>query len=488
MVGSGEVVLVLFGLAGVFADEVGTVSAEGFGVDGFVGLDPGFELLVGGEGAGLLGELVLEFVLEEVPGGLGAAGGDDGEGEVGDDVEELLAELVFLGHAVFVPGDPCEGFGVEAGFRGVVVGVPAVEGDAGYCGEVGGAVGEALVLDVLVELLVFLEGEVGVCVSFHGCDGLPVGGERGAGSDGGVCAFDGRGLVWLFVFVFCCCFSTTIIIYIYTINDKYVTREGFTEHILPGDEGVRDFFPVMFFCFGCVAFRSPLFAPVFPGRVFVFLSGFFCFFESVRLWCSSCCDFFRVHSVFSALGRCVLCGSLLCAAGRVCVCPSFGSRLPCPRESGVASVPQRLCSVVSVRTYLGRVQMVLRPTGAVPGVCGSGPRGCADGSCLMVDSMAVVIYESAPVVVAGCDQVLFRVIKLPVAEGLFQKQVRLHPKMRGCPGVTPFQQERQRYAKVCADNRAELKTKISKIRGERIAVCRTYWSRLSYFNPDCLIR
>ncbi|HJK38770.1 MAG TPA: hypothetical protein O0X11_03880 [Methanocorpusculum sp.] len=43
--------------------------------------------------------------------------------------------------------------------------------------------------------------------------------------------------------------------------------------------------------------------------------------------------------------------------------------------------------------------------------------------------MAVVIYESAPVVVAGCDQVLFRVVNLPVAEGLFQKQVRLHPKM-----------------------------------------------------------
>lgn len=47
----------------------------------------------------------------------------------------------------------------------------------------------------------------------------------------------------------------------------------------------------------------------------------------------------------------------------------------------------------------------------------------------MVDSMAVVIYESAPVVVAGCDQVLFRVVNLPVVEGLFQKQVRLHPKM-----------------------------------------------------------
>lgn len=214
---------------------------------------------------------------------------------------------------------------------------------------------------------------------------------------------------------------------------------------------------------------------------FVFLRAFACGVPPVVI-------FFRVHSVFSAFGRCVLCGSLLCAAGRVCVCPSFGSRLPCPRESGVASVPQRLCSVVSVRTYLGRVQMVLRPTGAVPGVCGSGPRGCADGSCLMVDSMAVVIYESAPVVVAGCDQVLFRVIKLPVAEGLFQKQVRLHPKMRGCPGVTPFQQERQRYAKVCADNRAEPKTNISKIRGERIAVCRTYRSRLSYFSPDCRIR
>ena len=239
----------------------------------------------------------------------------------------------------------------------------------------------------------------------------------------GFCAFDGRGLVWLFVFVFCCCYSTTIIIYFYTINDKYITREGFTEHILPGDEGVRDFFPVMFFVLGVSLFALRSSLRCFRDAVFVFffLSGFFCFFESVRLWCSSCCDFFRVHSVFSAFGRCVLCGSLLCAAGRVCVCPSFGSRLPCPRESGVASVPQRLCSVVSVRT--------LRPTGAVPGVCGSGPRGCADGSCLMVDSMAVVIYESAPVVVAGCDQVLFRVVNLPVVEVLFQKQVRLHPKM-----------------------------------------------------------
>ena len=170
--------------------------------------------------------------------------------------------------------------------------------------------------------------------------------------------------------------------------------------------------------------RCSFFCQVF----FVFLRAFACGVPPVVV-------FFRVHSVFSAFGRCVLCGSLLCAAGRVCVCPSFGSRLPCPRESGVASVPQRLCSVVSVRTYLGRVQMVLRPTGAVPGVCGSGPRGCADGSCLMVDSMAVVIYESAPVVVAGCDQVLFWVIKLPVAEGLFGKEVRLHPKIRGCPGV-----------------------------------------------------
>ena len=139
--------------------------------------------------------------------------------------------------------------------------------------------------------------------------------------------------------------------------------------------------------------------------------------------------FFFVCTVFFLRLAGVFCAVPCCAPRDGCVCPSFGSRLPCPRESGVASVPQRLCSVVSVRTYLGRVQMVLRPTGAVPGVCGSGPRGCADGSCLIVDSMAVVIYESAPVVVAGCDQVLFRVINLPVAEGLFQKQVRLHPKM-----------------------------------------------------------
>lgn len=244
----------------------------------------------------------------------------------------------------------------------------------------------------------------------------------------GFCAFDGRGLVWLFVLVFCCCYSTTIIIYFYTINDKHITREGFTEHILPGDEGVRDFFPVMFFVLGVSLFALRSSLRCFRDAVFFFLSGFFCFFESVRLWCSSCCGFFRVHSVFLRWAG-VFCAVPCCAPRDGCVCPSFGSRLPCPRESGVASVPQRLCSVVSVRTYLGRVQMVLRPTGAVPGVCGSGPRGCADGSCLMVDSMAVVIYESAPVVVAGCDQVLFRVVNLPVVEGLFQKQVRLHPKM-----------------------------------------------------------
>lgn len=111
------------------------------------------------------------------------------------------------------------------------------------------------------------------------------------------CAFDGRGLVWLFVLVFCCCYSTTIIIYFYTINDKYVTREGFTEHILPGDEGVRDFFPVMFFVLGVSLFalRSSL-------RCFragcSFFCQVFCFFESVRLWCSSCCDFFFVCTVF----------------------------------------------------------------------------------------------------------------------------------------------------------------------------------------------
>ena len=154
---------------------------------------------------------------------------------------------------------------------------------------------------------------------------------------------------------------------------------------------------------------------------FVFLRAFACGVPPVVI--------FFVCTVFFLRWAGVFCAVPCCAPRDGCVCPSFGSRLPCPRESGVASVPQRLCSVVSVRTYLGRVQMVLRPTGAVPGVCGSGPRGCADGSCLMVDSMAVVIYESAPVVVAGCDQVLFRVVNLPVAEGLFQKQVRLHPKI-----------------------------------------------------------
>ena len=185
----------------------------------------------------------------------------------------------------------------------------------------------------------------------------------------------------------------------------------------------------MFFVLGVSLFALRSSLRCFRAGCSFFCQVFFCFFESVRLWCSSCCDFFRVHSVFSAFGRCVFCAVPCCAPRDGCVCPSFGSRLPCPRESGVASVPQRLCSVVSVRTYLGRVQMVLRPTGAVPGVCGSGPRGCADGSCLIVDSMAVVIYESAPVVVAGCDQVLFWVVNLPVVEGLFQKQVRLHPKM-----------------------------------------------------------
>lgn len=94
---------------------------------------------------------------------------------------------------------------------------------------------------------------------------------------GGFCAFDGRGLVWLFVLVFCCCFSTTIIIYFYIINDKYVTREGFTEHILPGDEGVRDFFPVMFFVLGVSLFALRSSLRCFRDAVFFFLSGFFVF-------------------------------------------------------------------------------------------------------------------------------------------------------------------------------------------------------------------
>lgn len=76
----------------------------------------------------------------------------------------------------------------------------------------------------------------------------------------GFCAFDGRGLFGCLFWFFCCCYSTTIIIYFYIINDKYITREGFTEHILPGDEGVRDFFLVMFFVLGVSLFalRSSL--------------------------------------------------------------------------------------------------------------------------------------------------------------------------------------------------------------------------------------
>ena len=117
---------------------------------------------------------------------------------------------------------------------------------------------------------------------------------------------------------FCCCFSTTIIIYIYTINDKYVTREGFTEHILPGDEGVRDFFPVMFFVLGVSLFALRSSLRCFRDAVFFFLSGFFVFFESVRLWCSSCCDFFRLHSVFLRLAG-VFCAVPCCAPRDGCV-------------------------------------------------------------------------------------------------------------------------------------------------------------------------
>lgn len=114
----------------------------------------------------------------------------------------------------------------------------------------------------------------------------------------GFCAFDGRGLVWLFVLVFCCCFSTTIIIYFYIINDKYVTREGFTEHILPGDEGVRDFFLVMFFVLGVSLFALRSSLRCFRAGCSFFCQVFFCFFESVRLWCSSCCDFFSCAQCF----------------------------------------------------------------------------------------------------------------------------------------------------------------------------------------------
>ena len=238
---------------------------------------------------------------------------------------------------------------------------------------------------------------------------------------GGFCAFDGRGLVWLFVLVFCCCFSTTIIIYFYTINDKYITREGFTEHILPGDEGVRDFFPVMFFVLGVSLFalRSSL-RQVCSVR-----------FPVVRRGTGVCLSVFWVAAAVSAGVRCGI------RASEALFCRERENLLGTSADGSA-----------SHRSGAGCLRVW----------------GCADGSCLMVDSMAVVIYESAPVVVAGCDQVLFRVIKLPVAEGLFGKEVRLHPKMRGCPGVIRFSRKSGGMQKCVQTTRAELKTKISIVR------------------------
>ena len=92
-------------------------------------------------------------------GELCAAGGDDGEGKVAEDVEVGLPEAVFFGHAVFVPGDPVCGEGVKVCVGCVILGMPAVEGDAGYCGDVGDFVGEAHPADEGVEGLVLVVGE-----------------------------------------------------------------------------------------------------------------------------------------------------------------------------------------------------------------------------------------------------------------------------------------------------------------------------------------
>ena len=102
---------------------------------------------------------------------------------------------------------------------------------------------------------------------------------------------------------FCCCFSTTIIIYIYTINDKYVTREGFTEHILPGDEGVRDFFPVMFFVLGVSLFALRSSLRCFRDAVFFFLSGFFVFLRAFACGVPPVVIFFSCAQCFFCVGQ-----------------------------------------------------------------------------------------------------------------------------------------------------------------------------------------
>ena len=93
---------------------------------------------------------------------LRAAGGDDREGEVGQDVEELLPQGILGGHTAFVPGDPCGGFGVEIIGGSVIPGVPAVEGGMTDGGEVGDFVCKSQMGDEAAEMVKLVIGEGGI--------------------------------------------------------------------------------------------------------------------------------------------------------------------------------------------------------------------------------------------------------------------------------------------------------------------------------------
>ena len=185
---------------------------------------------------------------------LSAAGGDDREGEVGQDVEELLPQGILGGHAALVPGDPCGGCGVEVVGRGMVPGVPAVERDTGNGGDIGAGGRIRHGADDGTEIFVLFIGEEGVEI-FPGGGWLRIherGGGMGhqtsdvrrqmsgmvgefcGGASGGAAGVRGRGErsgMLPDLFGVPPCFFTPIGVYIYTKKNKYSTREYSTEHM-----------------------------------------------------------------------------------------------------------------------------------------------------------------------------------------------------------------------------------------------------------------
>ena len=121
-------------------------------------------------------------------GELCTAGGDDGEGEVGEDVEVRLTKAVFGGHTVFPVLDPCKGGWIKFIGRGVIVEMGAVDADPDNGSEVGTFSGESCTADEVAECPIFFVGEIGVGMLSHG-------GEKGCaaarGSAAGVYANGG---------------------------------------------------------------------------------------------------------------------------------------------------------------------------------------------------------------------------------------------------------------------------------------------------------